>query len=182
MNKYFVLSFSLILFSCGDKYAFNPKAIDYDGTLDTLMPHFAKLHDSIPDKDRFLAKNKEFMRVHKLERQYEWHYYTRANNGYFYFLISRLEPSLKRDKYAGICGRFKRDTKGGIDSVSYEELFWTWKIRMPELKTKAKELFVKVIENGNVDNYLTGKKEGFWVEFPDEKTYYDKSSQTWKVK
>ncbi len=185
MNK-FLVALSIVLFlgcSNNNKYAFNPKAINYDGTLDTLLPHFAKLHDSIPEKDRFLAKNKEFMTVHKTERQYQWHYYSQAENGYYYFLLSRLEPSLKRDKFAAICGRFKRDSKGAIDSASYEELFWTWKMKIVELKPKAEILFAEIIEKGNVDEYLTAKKgNDFWVEFPDEKTYYDKATQTWKAK
>lgn len=164
-------------------YPLNNYKVDYDGLLDTIIPHFAKLHDSIPDNQRFLPKNKQFMLVHKVERQYEWMHYTEEkDDGYCYFMVSRLEPSIKNDKYASICGRFKRDKFHAIDSASYEELFWTWKMLKPQLKEKSLVLFRQMVEKGNVDEFLPGVKQDEWIMFPDNNVYYDKTSQSWKSK
>lgn len=184
MNKFFVI-IGLVAFICGcnskPQYAISDYKLNYDGILDTILPHFSKLHDSIPENQRFLPKNKHYMLVHKVERQYQWMHYTQAKDGYSYFMISRLEPSIKSDKYSSICGRFKRDSKGSIDSASYEELFWTWKMKMPELKEKSLVLFSTVVETGDFKQYLPEVKEN-WIMFPDKNVSYDKATQTWKSK
>lgn len=163
------------------EYHISKYKIDYDGTLDTILPHFAKLHDSIPESQRYLPKNREYMRVHKAERDYRWLEYTEAKDGYCYFMVRRNEPSLKRDKYAAICGRFKRDMNGRIDSASYEEIFYTWKMRQDSLSIKSPILFKTVVEGGKLDEYLPEHSAGFWVEFPSSKVYYDKATQKWKT-
>lgn len=184
MNKILVSLFiAALMMGCQSKsqYAISEYSINYDGLLDTILPHFSKLHDSIPESQRFLPKNKHYMLVHKVERQYQWLHYVQAKNGYCYFMVSRLEPSIKNDKYASICGRFKRNAMGAIDSASYEELFWTWKMKLPELKEKSLVLFSTMVETGNVNAYLPEVKEN-WVMFPDKNVTYDKTSQTWKSK
>jgi len=184
MNK-IIVSFVLVLIlnSCSNnsKYALSDYKVNYDGLLDTILPHFSKLHDSIPENQRFLPKNKHFMLVHKGERKYQWMHYTESKDGYAYFMVSRLEPSIKGDKFASICGRFKRNQIGAIDSSSYEELFWTWKMKMPELKEKSAVLFSTMVKTGNVNAYLPEVKED-WVMFPDKNVSYDKATQTWKSK
>ncbi len=182
MNKLFIaLILSTVFYACNSKpdYSLSKYNVNYDGILDTILPHFSKLHDSIPANQRFLPKNKHYMLVHKVERQYQWMHYFESPNGYSYFMVSRLEPSIHRDKFASVCGRFKRNSTGAIDSASYEELFWTWKMKMPELKEKSSILFRTIIENGNINAYLPEVKEN-WVMFPDKNVKYDKATQTWK--
>jgi len=184
MNKILATSLCVfVLWSCSqkDSYPLSAYTIDYDGVLDTIMPHFAGLHDSITGAQRFLPKNKAYMKVHKQERQYEWLHYT-EKEGYAYFMISRLQPSIKRDKYSAICGRFQRDKNGAIDSASYEELFWTWKMKKDSLFVKSAKLFKTVVETGDISQYTPEKSAGYWVEFPSRYVYYDKPSQTWKAK
>ncbi|MES2618261.1 MAG: hypothetical protein V4613_10300 [Bacteroidota bacterium] len=163
-------------------YQLTDYPVNYDGLLDTILPHFSKLHDSIPENQRFLPKNKGYMAVHKKERVYEWRHYTQAADGYSYFMVSRLEPSIKRDKYTSICGRFKRTATGAMDSASYEELFWTWKMKMPDLKEKSYILFKQIVEKGEVKQYLPEVSKGEWIMFPDKNVWYDKATQTWQSK
>src|SRR5687767_799268 len=106
MNKFIIWAILFTtLSSCNrePQYSLSDYGVDYDGILDTILPHFSKLHDSIPEHQRFLPKNRHFMLVHKVERQYEWMHYTESADGYSYFMVSRLEPSIKNDKYASIC-------------------------------------------------------------------------------
>lgn len=185
MKKLIVVIFLISgLTACNNQpdYSLSEYKINYDGLLDTILPHFSKLHDSIPESQRFLPKNRHFMLVHKVEREYQWLHYTEAANGYCYFMVCRLEPSIKKDKYASICGRFKRNKMGAIDSSSYEELFWTWKMPMPVLKEKSLVLFTQIVEKGNVHQYLPEVKGDQYVMFPDTNVYYDKPTQTWKTR
>jgi hypothetical protein len=165
--------------SNSSSYSLNNYNLNYDGVLDTILPHFAKLHDSMKLEKKFSEAYKTYMQVHKKERGYEWINYHKSENNYDYFMVLRLEPSMKKDKYTAICGRFKRNDNGAIDSASYEELFWTWKMKKPELLEKSNVLFKEVIENGNVDAYVPEKKGDQWVEFPGNGVVYDKSTQSW---
>jgi hypothetical protein len=184
MNK--IIPFLIVLLllnACKEQHAnrLSDYRVDYDGLMDTILPFVASLHDSIPSRQRFLAKNKAYMRVHRKERQYAWMDYA-EKNGYAYFMISRLQPSIKKDKYIAICGRFKRDNGGHFDTASYEELFWTWKMKKDSLQSKAGTLFNTVIEGGDINPYMPERSEGFWIEFPSATVSYDISSKSWKAK
>lgn len=172
----------LTVVSCqnnSQKIGLSEYSVNFNGVLDTILPHFAKLHDSIPESAKFSKRYSDFMQVHKSERQYEWLNYSEQKDGYSYFLISRNEPSIRKDKFSAICGRFKRQNDGSIDSASYEELFWTWKMKKDELAKKADHLFKTVISDGNVDEYTPEHSEGEWVEFPGNGVVYNKEHQKW---
>jgi hypothetical protein len=181
MNKLIVAFLCISIFSaCNDKnhYKLSKYQRDYDALLDTLMPFMSGMYDS---SVAFQQLSPEKMMLHKVEREYEWMHY--AEKGpYSYFMVSRLEPSIKKDKYAGICGRFKRDPKGQVDLSSYEELFWTWKMKKDSLVPKAEILFATVVEKGKIDAYTPEKSKGFWIEFPNANVSYDTSSKSWKTK
>ncbi len=172
-----------LCYACTDKsnYPLSDYRIDYDGVLDTILPYFASLHDSIPADQRFLLKNRHYMMVHKIERLYEWMHYT-EKDGYSYFMVSRVQPSLKKDKFLSICGRFKRDKNGRIDSASFEELFWTWKMKKDSLLIKSDTLFSAMVETGDIERYTPEKSNGYWIEFPSRFVYYDKATQSWKTR
>jgi hypothetical protein len=172
----------LTVVSCqnnSQKIGLSKYSINFDGVLDTILPHFAKLHDSMPESAKFSKRYSEYMQVHKSERHYEWMNYSEQKDGYSYFLISRNEPSIRKDKYSAICGRFKRQNNGSIDSASYEELFWTWKMKKDDLTKKSELLFKTVIDVGNVAAYTPGNSDGEWVEFPGNGVVYDKERQKW---
>jgi hypothetical protein len=173
----------LVLNACTEQQAYklSDYHVDYDGLMDTILPFVASLHDSIPSSQRFLEKNKAYMQVHKKERRYEWMNYT-EKDGYSYFMISRLQPSIKKDKYIAICGKFKRDKGGHFDSASYEELFWTWKMKKDSLLIKSPTLFKTVVEGGDLSPYMPEKSAGFWIEFPSATVSYDKSTKSWEAK
>jgi hypothetical protein len=184
MNKIiFALCLSCLIYSCSEKQKSGLSAypVNYDGLMDTIIPYFAALHDSIPSSQRFLPKNTSYMQVHKKERQYEWMDYA-EKNGYSYFMLSRLQPSLKRDKFTAICGRFKRDASGRVDTASYEELFWTWKMKKDSLTVKADKLFDIAVNGGDLQPYTPEKSEAYWIEFPSATVTYNQVAKTWVTK
>lgn len=149
------------------------------GLLDSLLPFVAKLHDSIPDNERFNPKHKPYLGIHKQERAYSITHYKAGEDGFTYCIIRRLEPSLKKDKYASICCRFKRLASGGVDTSSFEEIFRTWKMKPAELTKKTDELFEKAFTASDLSGYYPEKSRGEWIEFPGNGTWYDSKAKIW---
>lgn len=106
-------------------------------------------------------------------------YYYKGKDSTVYFAITKIAPSLKLKKVATI-GRVKYNDK---EIKEYEEAFRTWKMEEPELKKKTAMLFEKYITGEDVTPYYTANSKGeFYIEFPDDNTYYDKETRIWAVK
>lgn len=182
LNKVLILALVLTFGSCSSdrQYTTSGFSHNFEGMLDTLLPNFAKLHDSIPQQARFSPVYRPFMNQHKQEREYRWMHYTETRDAYAYFMICRKEPSLKNDKFAAVCGRFKRDASGRIDQSAYEELFWTWKMKEDQLLHKGSILFKAMVENGTIEKYLPENSREEWVEFPGNGVVYDRNAKAWK--
>ncbi|MBA4153075.1 MAG: hypothetical protein C0512_01875 [Flavobacterium sp.] len=109
-----------------------------------------------------------------------YHYFIDEKSNEIYFAIARIAPSLKVKKVVTV-GKLSKDTNGKI--TSYEETFRTWKMEIPELKTKSKFLFEKYIAGEDLTPYYTENAKGeFYIEFPDSNTYYDKNKRKWVSK
>ena len=109
-----------------------------------------------------------------------YHYYVEEKSNEIYFAIARIAPSLKVKKVVTV-GKLTKDADGKI--VSYEEAFRTWKMEIPELKTKTKLLFEKYINGEDLTPYYTKNSNGeFYIEFPDDHTFYDKNTRKWQSK
>jgi hypothetical protein len=97
-----------------------------------------------------------------------------------YFLVSRPAPSLT-EKRVATGGKMKFD---GNDSLAeYEEIFRTWKMQPDSLRKKSILLFEKMVKGEPLEKYqtrFTAPEE--FIEFPDEKTYYDKEARAWRSK
>lgn len=107
-------------------------------------------------------------------------YYYKDNEGFIYFAISKTAPSIKLKKTATV-GKLKFTKNDSI--VYYNEAFRTWKMEPKELEVKTKLLFTKYINNEDISSYYTVNSEPeFYIEFPDEKTYFDNSNRVWKTK
>ncbi|MFN3942925.1 MAG: hypothetical protein ACK4K1_09870 [Flavobacterium sp.] len=105
--------------------------------------------------------------------------YFKNDQGEEFFAVSKIAPSMKLKKVATII-QMKREA----DSIIfYKEILRTWKMEVPELQEKSKVLFDLVIQNKSFEKYLTKNfQPEFWVEFPDDHTYFDDKSRTWKTK
>jgi len=109
-----------------------------------------------------------------------YHYFVDEKSNEIYFAIARIAPSLKVKKVVTV-GKLTKDAEGKI--TSYEEAFRTWKMEIPELKTKTKLLFEKYIDGEDLTPYYTKNSKGeFYIEFPDENTFYDKNARKWQSK
>jgi hypothetical protein len=103
-----------------------------------------------------------------------------AEDGFYYFLVSRTESAIKKQKFSSVCGRFKRFSDGSIDTSSYSELFWTWKLEKDELTKKSGILFNTLLKEGSIEKYTPERSEGYWVEFPGNGVTYNARSKKWE--
>lgn len=152
-----------------------------DQFLDTLMPFIAKKHDSMPFERRFDAAFKPHFDLQKTEKDYRILYSGTGKDGFYYMMLRRLEPSIKNDKYAVLCARFKRHASGFMDTSSFEELFWSWKMPLNELHPKAAKLFKMAIEQKDLKPYMPGKENDLYIMFPDGNASYDQKNKIWKA-
>ncbi len=168
-------------FACGRSARYEPELslspARQEPFLYSISRYTAKLPKRITHQDKFDARYdgyyREEMRKYKVEA-----YYVGPDSTHF-FLISRPAPSL-REKRVAIGGRMRYDGKGNI--ARYQEVFRTWKMEAQELTRKSGILFEAMVKTGNVDAYLPHKTEEDWVEFPDERNYFDVAARQWKTK
>lgn len=107
-------------------------------------------------------------------------FYFKNTDNSIYFAISKIAPSMKIKKTATV-GKIKLDAKNDI--TSYEEVFRTWKMEPKELEEKTEMLFRKLINDEDLTAYYTkNSNPEFYIEFPDDNTFYDTISRNWKTK
>jgi hypothetical protein len=96
-----------------------------------------------------------------------------------YFLVSRKAPSLV-DKRVATGGKFILDN----NKISeYEEVFRTWKMVPDTLAKREMVLFDKMVKGEPLAPYETKNSNGVeYIEFPDERTYFDKGAKMWRTK
>lgn len=101
------------------------------------------------------------------------------NGNTHYFLVSRKAPSLV-DKRVATGGKFVLNEDKITD---YEEAFRTWKMLPDTLTKREMILFDAFVKGESLTPYETKNSKGVeYIEFPDERTYFDKASKQWKTR
>lgn len=180
----YLLFLIFLLSSCdsGNKYAAQKtlskaeqdtllwKVIRYVGHLPKAATHEEKWDD------RFDAHYRKEITAKEYSVPF---YYIDKVTGKHYFAIQRKAPSKKR-KFVITAGVLEYDKNGNIRE--YEEVFRTWKMEEEELHRKTLILFEKMIKDEDLSTYYPQNSEEEWIEFPDERNYYDKASRRWRMK
>jgi len=102
-----------------------------------------------------------------------------VKDDYHYFLVTQPAASMVEKRHA-TGGRFKLNEKGEL--TEYEEIFRTWKMTPQDLRTKSEVIFKDMIAGNSLERYYTKHAGDKYVEFPDDKTYYDKEARVWKTR
>lgn len=172
----------LILSSCGnsqEKYDPNKKLNDREQRqlLLTSIRYMGHLPKKGTHENKFDAVYDEYYSKLALDYTVEAYH---QKDGYEYFLASRIAPSLKVKKVA-VGVKMKRNEDGQLEH--YEEVFRTWRFEVPEMLEKGLMLFDKMVRGEDLSPYYpqnSGKEE--YIEFPDEKVFFDTVDRRWKVK
>lgn len=130
-------------------------------------------HDTKNNPD-FNLDYKQMAMVMKLD-----YYYPNTSDGYTYFQIRRVAPSI-HEKYVATGGRFKRNNEGKISE--YEEIYRTWKMSEEELAKKTM-FFENMVKGKDLSPYYTANiGDTEHIEFPDHQTYYNKEARRWEMR
>lgn len=171
----------LILISCNKTIESNPNHKLSKAEQENFKSKIVRFYESLPKN----AHNKNTLDTtyikyyeQKAKESDLLHYY-KDEDGYIYFAVAKIAPSLKLKKVATIGKlKFEKDSL-----VYYEEIARTWKMEIPELKEKTKVIFDKIAQEKSVEKYYTKNSQPeFWIEFPDEFTFYDTDKRSWVTK
>ncbi len=106
-------------------------------------------------------------------------FYYKAPDSSEYFAIAKIAPSLTIKRVATI-GKLKKNKEGKI--TYYEEAARTWKMVEPELHKKTEVLFMDFIQGEDLSPYYTKNSgEDFYIEFPDDRTFYNTQTRKWET-
>lgn len=137
------------------------------------MPYYCKLPDAFTVERRFdtilNAHYAKMLPVFKLEA-----YYVKADT--HFFMVSRPAASLY-EKRVCIAGKLAYATDGSLSH--YEEVFWTFKMKLPQLKEKSSFLFDLMVRGKDLSPYYPQNTTEEWIEFPDPKNRYDAVDRRW---
>jgi hypothetical protein len=171
---------AVALTSCSPKDSINPD--DYltlsqkDAVKTAIIRYVSRLPDGVKQGEQFDKKYDEFYTAQKSRCLLEFY---AEKDQYHYFVVTQPAPSLKEKRHA-TAGRFILNDDG--DFVEYEEIFRTWKMEPDELRRKSEILFRKLLSGESLEPYYTKRAADQYIEFPDDRNYFDKTSRSWKTK
>ena len=181
--KYFYLLFLLAFVGCDNspKNIFPKQHLNLEAQEQfklKIVRYIQRLPRYATDKNKFESKfDEEYARMAK---NCELLFYFKDKQNNIYFAISKIAPSIKLKKTATV-GKLKYDEKDSL--VFYQEVFRTWKMEPKELKEKTEMLFRELIDNKDLTSYYTkNSNPEFYIEFPDENTFYDTINRRWETK
>lgn len=169
------------LMACSPGSDYNPdkqlSAIEKDEMLEKIIRYLAKPPENVSESKKFEKQFDAYYQTKISEARIEQYYRTGDDH---YFLVSQVAPSVTVKRHA-TGGKFRLNDEGKI--AAYEEIFRTWKMVPDTLKKRSYILFDKMVKGESLAPYYTASSNGVeYIEFPDERTYYDIESKSWKVK
>jgi hypothetical protein len=180
MKKFIYISFLFLVLSCQKDINSNPDQLNKE-EITTFKSSIIRYYEGLPKKATNESKwdtiHNEYY-TQKVNASDLMHYY-KDTDGFVYFAVAKIAPSLKLKKIATI-GKLKIE-KDSI--IYYEEIARTWKMEVPELKEKTKILFDKIANEKDISKYYTKNSQPeFWIEFPDDINYYNTDLRKWDTK
>ena len=142
----------------------------------TVIRYVAKPPENISELEKFNSKYDSYYLQRASQSKLEQYY---VDDKQHYFLISQPAPSLMEKRHA-TGGKMILDDRGNL--LEYEEVFRTWKLIPDTLKRRSYLLFDKMVKREPLTAYLTKNSSIEYIEFPDDNSFYDKTSRRWKSK
>ena len=180
--RIFIFIFSiiaLIFFSCGNNSAeYDPlntfDASQRDSLLTDLITYIYVKPSGADQQTKFSSEFRQRY-VEQLPK-FKWLRHHLEESGEHYFYLIRPARNVHGHK-RGVCGKFRLDEAGKI--IDFEELFNTPMIPEEEAVKKGEEMFAWLVKKGDFKKYYLNKE---YIEFPDERSFYDKKLLEWSYK
>jgi hypothetical protein len=173
------LLFVIIVSSCNKK-GYDPNEHltlkQQDAVLWSLIRYVARQPEGLTFPERFYKGYDKYYReqqaLHKLDA-----FYIKGDT--CFFMVSRRAPSLVEKRVAN-AGKFVLTEKGEL--MYYKEVFRTFKMKPDELHKKSLFLFDRMVKNEDLSIFERSKSQEEYIEFPDERNYFDDKERVWKQK
>lgn len=179
-----LLFVSLSFWACqNNRNDYNPSTYLNNTEQDTFKYEIVRFADRLAKRakedNKFDPKfDEEYQRkasVMKLDK-----YYVHESDGYIYFQVSRLAPSI-HEKYVATGGRFKKNSEEQI--TEYEEIYRTWKMEKSELDKKTDLFFDYMVKGKDLSPYYTANiGDTEHIEFPDHQTFFNRELRRWEMR
>lgn len=170
----------LIVAACSPKKEFKVDshltAAQQVAMMDNIIRYVGRAPEGLTFEERFYPAYDSFYMEQASLHKFDAYY---VDGNMHYFLVSRSAPSLV-DKRVATGGKFIFEADRVYD---YEEVFRTWKMVPDTLAKREMFLFEKLVNGESLTPYETRNSKGVeYIEFPDERTYFDKASKQWKTR
>lgn len=175
----FILLF--VLASCDSERDYKPEthmsAQQQEIFMDRVLRYMSRAPEGIAPEDRqstaYDAHYAEQRRSHRLDALYK-------RGDTYFFMVSRPAPSLT-EKRVAIGGKVTVDDAMRVDY--YEEIFRTWKMEPDTLSRRGLFLFDRMTKEEDLTPYYASHSGNTdYIEFPDERTYFDVRQRIWRSK
>ncbi len=177
MKKLIVLTgLLLLIISCCSEGKYSITRYHSQETIDTLLVNMVTLIGVKPItadwQTRHLPEHRSYYVNHAKQFSFD-RYYISPNGVHYFFMVRPARHA--RGNQRGVGGKFRMNTN--LELYEFEELFNTPVMPYDQIIAKGREIFVEMINTGNVDNYV--RKKDF-IEWPDDRLKYDKQKNEWR--
>ncbi|HWA36002.1 MAG TPA: hypothetical protein VG737_17800 [Cyclobacteriaceae bacterium] len=112
-------------------------------------------------------------------KEYDLRACRRDKDSSYFFLMTRKARSIWPAREA-IGGKLRLDDNTNI--ADYAEEFRTWKMAEDSLNERAFELFDLMVDGKDLTPYRSKFKGDRYIEFPDDRSFWDKNEKRWRDK
>lgn len=141
--------------------------------IDTVVRYMAKLPPMANHTNKFESRFNEYYTAVATDYDIRLCY---KNQNTYYVLFTRAARSITPMREAIGC----KIKMNGNKFDEYEEVFRTWKMSDNILRERYPLLFEKMILEESLEPYYAKNKGDQYIEFPDDRFYFDKESRIWK--
>jgi hypothetical protein len=171
----------VLLIACGGNKDYKPESWlsseEQDKLMMSVIRYVGKPPENVGSNEKFDVRYNAYYQ--QLAGRHKLDMYYLDDEGNEYFLISRAAPSLY-EKRVATGGVLRRNESGVL--IEYEEKFRTWKMKGDDLARKGAILFEAMTKGHPLSQYQMPLSKEEFIEFPDLRTYYDKSERAWNVR
>jgi hypothetical protein len=180
MKRFLFLLLTVLFADCQKKDLYDPTVYltisEKDKLIESVVRYISKPPKGVGNEAKFNASYNEYYQEKAsqlgLERLYK-------KDETLYFLITQPAASVVEKRNA-TGGKLIVDQQGNLRL--YEEIFRTWKMVPDTLQKRSTLLFEKMVRNEALNHYYPEITGDQYIEFPDEKTYFDVANREWKTK
>jgi len=181
MNKVcLIITATFVFVQCSRSNKYDPDtsltAAEKDKLKMSIIRYLARAPENVSATEKFKTEHDAYYQE-RASLCFLEQFYQSGNTQYF--LVTQPAPSLVEKRHA-TGGKLVLNDDGSI--AEYEEVFRTWKMVPDTLKKRSAFLFDKMVKGESLEAFYTQSTGDQYIEFPDDKTYYDKASRSWKTK